>query len=346
MNLYKNTKSIQKLVKLLLVGTIYLISSIVVNAQSLTTIAEQRVIDYQRIHLNVENLDASISAFQNVLGMELLRYRPLMNGEFLGTDPGSMLRTAGLRVPEGDFEIELIEWTGSTHVSEYRDFQDPGMLLFAFEVNNFDAKFDGLRRLGWEVISRGEQPYLDENQRSVILRDSNSFFVELIENVSNASVSDNQSMRSIMQVTFWMTVDDLSETANFYSNVFNFELPLEVAYQPLDEKKRHLFATSEATQYRTTRGLFPGLEFPAINFQEFKGPGKRAPLRHRVQDYGGPTIPIVVRENDLQQILVDMQDNGAIIGQEQSSAMLPQVVDGTWWIRDPNGILYQVEAPQ
>lgn len=328
--------------RFILTVAICLTISMAANAQQSMTVGEQRVIDYQRIHLNVENLDASISAFQDVLGMELLRYRPLMNGEFLGTDPGSMLRTAGLRVTGSDFEIELIEWTGSTHNKEFRDFQDPGMLLFAFEVNDFDARFDGLRNLGWEVISAEGRAYRNEGQRSVVLRDSNSFFVELTES-DNA---DSSQGRSITQASFWMTVEDLRETANFYSRVFNFELPLDVAYRPLSEKQRNLFDASETVQYRSARGVFPGLGFPAINFQEFQGPEKRAPLRHRVQDYGGPTIPIVVRENDLQQILEDMRDNGAIIGQEQRPAVLPEEVDGTWWVRDPNGILYQVEAPQ
>lgn len=232
------------------------------NAQSQMNGSDYRVIDYQRIHLNVENLDASISAYQNVLGMELFRYRPLMNGEFLGTDPGSKLRTASLRVPGGDFEIELIEWTGSNHLTEMRDFNDPGMIMFSFQVNDFDAKMQGLDRLGWTVISADGLPVVDEDRRSIILKDANSFFIELIE-----SANSPQANRPITDVKLWMTVNDLSETAHFYNDLFGFSLPLNAEYERLSSRQVDIFNTPEGIQYRMAIGEFPGLDFPEIWFQ-------------------------------------------------------------------------------
>lgn len=309
-------------------------------AQAQSSITAQRVIDYQRIHLNVKNLDSSISAYQNVLGMELFRYRPSMNGEFLGTDPGSRLRTASLRVPTGDFEIELIEWTGSNHRSEFRDYADPGMVMFSFTVNDLETKVDGLRRLGWTVVTAGGEPVYDEGRTSIVLRDQNAFFLELL-----ADPGGSPSIVSIRDAKLWMTVNDLSETANFYNRVFGFNLPLNSSLQLLSETQKRLFNTPDDVQYRLSTGAFAGIDFPEIRFQEFRGVDKRGPLRHRVQDYGGPTIPIVVNANDLRQTLIDIKDNGGIIGQEDISVTVPEVVEGTWWARDPNGILYQVEAP-
>lgn len=310
------------------------------NGQQIMSENENRVIDYQRIHLNVSNLDESISAYRDVMGMELFRTRPSMNGEFLGTDPGSRLRTASLRAQGTNIEIELIEWTGSNHVSEIREIHDPGAIMFSFVVNDFAEKVEGLKRLDWQVISLNGEHVEDEGRISILLKDKNSFYIQLINNI-DIPVDDV----SIGNARLWVTVNDLSETAAFYNRVFGFRLLSDVEYEEFLEGQIQFFNSPETIQYRMAIGRFPGIDFPEIWFQEFGGVNKRAALRHRVQDYGGPTIPIVVKETDLHQFLVDFYENGGIIGQGDTSTIIPEQVEGTWWVRDPNGILYQVEAP-
>src|ERR1700729_941510 len=72
-----------------------------------------RVTGKPMLHLNTTNLDQSLAFYRDILGMEMFHSTPLNDGKNLSGVPGSKLRTAQLRVPGGDFQMELVEWTGA-----------------------------------------------------------------------------------------------------------------------------------------------------------------------------------------------------------------------------------------
>jgi len=66
------------------------------------------------LHLNTANLDQSLAFYRDILGMEMFHSTPLNDGKNLSGVAGSKLRTAQLRLPGGDFQLELVGWTGAT----------------------------------------------------------------------------------------------------------------------------------------------------------------------------------------------------------------------------------------
>jgi catechol 2,3-dioxygenase-like lactoylglutathione lyase family enzyme len=139
-------------------------------------------------------------------------------------------------------------------------------------------------------------------------------------------------------------VRDIDETVKFYKEAFGFDVPNGPAAGPPLERVKALYNAPTLTKMRTARGSFPGLEFPSIGFQEFTGPERQRPLRHRVMDPGGPTIPVTVKAEDFAAVMAAVRNNGGLIGQGATSEALPADARATW-IRDPNGLLFRVGTP-
>src|SRR5262245_4461380 len=112
------------LTRLVLVATLALASAISVGAWMPPPDAPVVGITY--LHLNVANLDQSVGFYRDVLGMDLFESLPRRPGEFLGAEPGATLRSVRLRVPGGDFAMELVEWSGIPLRPNQPRFQDPG----------------------------------------------------------------------------------------------------------------------------------------------------------------------------------------------------------------------------
>ena len=91
------------------------------------------------------------------------------------------------------------------------------------------------------------------------------------------------------------------------------------AAQPTSERVQQLFDNRSLKTMRTARGTFPGSSF-VINFQEFGGLDRRSPLRHRVQDPGGPILTMTV--NEFATVMAAVKANGGIVGLGDSSETL------------------------
>jgi catechol 2,3-dioxygenase-like lactoylglutathione lyase family enzyme len=303
----------------------------------------QRVIDATVLHVNVANLDDSLGFYRDVLGMEKYEDGALRAGEFLGGEPGGKLRSARVRVPGGLFSMEIVEWSGVPLRPEHRNFNDPGAIMLAFDVRDYDTKLAGAKKLGWTVITRNGVPEVSNGRRSIMLHDPNGYIVELTDVAANSGLAADALPGAITRAVLWITVRDLDETVKFYKETFGLDFPNPPAGPPLDRVKA-LYNAPTLTKMRTARGSFPGIDFPSIGFQEFTGPERQRPLRHRVMDPGGPTIPVTVKAEDFGAVMAAVRSNGGLIGQGEASEALPANARATW-IRDPNGLLFRVGTP-
>lgn len=290
------------------------------------------------LHLNVANLDRSLALFRDGLGFEVTQPpgepRPSTG---LVNEPGAMIRVTRVKAPAGSFIVELCEWSGTPLRPQQARIQDPGAVMLAMNVSDIDAKLAAVRQhAGVRVLTAGGQPYVSTGRggenRAVMIRDENGFVIELVQNAG--------AQGPISTVNVYLTVADLARTVEFYNNAFGFSMMAPAAAQPASERVQRLFNDTSLKTMRTARGAFPGSSF-TINLQEFGAADRRTPLRHRVQDPGGPILTMNV--NDFPAVIAAVKANGGIVGQGEASEM-PGADVRTAWVRDPNGLLVRLSA--
>jgi len=111
------------------------------------------------------------------------------------------------------------------------------------------------------------------------------------------------------------------------------------AANPTTERVKALFDDPALATMRTARATFPG-DF-TITFQEFTGVDRK-PVRHRVQDPGGPIL--LVNVSDFQAAVAAVAANGGTVGDGETSVM-PAANATSAWVRDPNGVLIRLSPP-
>ena len=146
---------------------------------------------------------------------------------------------------------------------------------------------------------------------------------------------------TISEVAMYVSVADLAQTVTFYSKVFGFDMAAPGEARPTSERIQAFFGDKTLATMRTARGTFPGSNI-TLTFQEFGAPGRK-PARHRVQDPGGPILPVTVQ--GFPAVIDQVKANGGIIGVGDTSAALAADARSSW-IRDPNGVLIQVSMPR
>jgi catechol 2,3-dioxygenase-like lactoylglutathione lyase family enzyme len=299
------------------------------------------VINQPMLHLNTTDLDASLAFYRDVIGMEEFNHSDFRDGANLGGAPGAKLRTAQLRVPEGHFQLELIEWTGADLHPQHLHIQDPGQIMLSIDVKDFAAKVAGVKKLGIKISSKGGETEMDGNEPQLMVYDPTGFLVEINDAEHQKKPMANPWPGAITGVRFYITVADLAQTAAFYKNVFGFEMPPVPPQGAAPYHFKYQFDEPAFTTARLIRNVtFPGQNFP-ITFQEFGGVARHA-VHHGVMDPGGPIIPLTV--TDFGAAIAAAKANGGIIGIGATSETLPPDARSSW-VRDPNGVLLRLSAP-
>ncbi len=319
-----------------MVAAMTLIPAVPLHAQ------QPRVTGQPMLHLNTSDLDASLAFYRDLLGMEMFSQPPVFrDGANLGGAPGGKLKTAQLRVPGGDFQLELIEWTGAKLNPQHLHIQDPGEVMVAISVRDFASKLEGAKKLGLKTITKNGEIETSGNLPAVMLADPTGFIVELNDFDHAKKPPADAWAGPITGVGVFITVEDLAKTVSFYNHVFGFDMKEPAAAQPASTRIKVLFNQPAFTTFRTARGSFPGTKSPVINFQEFGGV-ERKPVHHGVMDPGGPILPLTV--TDFAAAIADVKAYGGIIGQGMTSETLPADARASW-VRDPNGWLLRLGSP-
>jgi len=318
-----------------LIGAAALLSVSAVHAE------EARVTGRSMLHLNTVSLDQSLAFYRDILGMEMFNSAPFNDGKNLGGTPGAKYKIAQLRVPGGEFQMELIEWTGATLNPQHLRIQDPGQVMLAISVHDFKTKLDAAQKIGLKAITKNAEIETTGNLPAVMLSDPTGFVVELNDADHAKKPLTNAWPGPIAGIGIFITTGDLDKTVNFYNRVFGFNMAEPVAAKPVSERVKTLFNQPAFTTFRTARGTYPGMQFPMITFQEFGGVDRK-PVHHGVMDPGGPILPLTV--TDFPAAIADVKSNGGSIGQGMTSETLGPEARASW-IRDPNGMLLRLASP-
>lgn len=311
------------------------------------TPAGPRGLSVSILHLNVANLAQSLAFYRDVLGMEMTApLAPPRAGGALLPEPGAMLQTSIVRVPGGTFSMELVEWTGTALRPQHPRIQDPGQIMLAMNVRDMEAKLAGAKKLGLRVLTRDGVPFVSAGRgggqnRAIMIQDPSGFIVELTDVTANPTANAAAPPGPITSVTVYLSVQDLAQTVNFYNRAFGFTMAAPGEAGPANDRIKALFGDPSLATMRTARGTFPGNEF-TINFQEFRGPDRK-PVRHRVQDPGGPIFTMTVQ--DFPAVIDMVRANGGTTGDGDTSVTLAPDARASW-VRDPNGLLLRLSLPQ
>jgi catechol 2,3-dioxygenase-like lactoylglutathione lyase family enzyme len=156
--------------------------------------------------------------------------------------------------------------------------------------------------------------------------------------VSYLSQATEPNAAAIRHEYTFIAVDDMVKTVAFYNGVFGMALDKPGDLNPTGARILGLVGNPALSRFRLTAGYaFP--DTPGkMRFQEFSGAAKN-PVRHRVQDPGGPILTMSV--DDFAGVMARVPQYGGTIGDGERSA--PLAPDATVsWIRDPNGLLIRV----
>ncbi len=305
-------------------------------AEVAATPADVGIRNVSILHLNIEDMDRSLAFYQGVLGMETVRDSGGPSPTPIVADEGAMMHTVVLQTPGGGFSMELVEVSGVPLQPQHPRIQDPGEIMLAMQVKDLNGLLASAKGLGLEVLSEGDAPVVTERpdgvNRAVMVQDADGFIVEFVQNDTIET--------PIGTVAIYLSVASLDQTVAFYNQAFGMGMETPAAANATTERVVKLFDNAALATMRTARGTFPGTEV-MLNFQEFTG-ADQDPVRHRVQDPGGPIFTMTVE--DFPATIERIKASGGTIGQGDASEMLAPDARFSW-IRDPNGLLIRVSAP-
>jgi catechol 2,3-dioxygenase-like lactoylglutathione lyase family enzyme len=284
------------------------------------------------LHLNIADMDRSLAWYQGVLGMQTVRDSGGPSPTPIVPEAGAMMHTVVLKTPGGEFSMELVEVSGVEVKPQQADVQDPGAVMLAVVVADLDDALAGARKLGLSVISNGGQVVVTEARgRQVMVRDADGF----VSYLSQATEADAPSVK--LDYAF-ISVADLDQTVAFYNGVFGLGMAKPGEVNATGARILGLVGNPALSQFRLTSD-FAFRDTPgALRFQEFGG-AEQTPVRHRVQDPGGPILTMTVE--DFAGVMARVPQFGGTIGDGETSATLAPGATVSW-IRDPNGLLIRV----
>jgi len=288
-------------------------------------------------HLMVEDLDASLAFYHDVLGFELTRPvgEPMPNA--MAGDGDGMMRVMVMEEPRTGIQIELVEWSNIPVRAQQLQIQDAGAFMIALEVSDLESMLDGVRELGLEIQTE-DKNYIVRGgvDKYVMIRDADGYTVELVEN------AESRELPGISSVSYYLTVEDLDTSVEFYNQVFGMDMEAPGAPGPTPEFIVSLFDNDQLSHMRFARGIFPNTDF-VLSFQEFSD----ARLTRRKAD-GGVEDPgealLLIGVDNFSLALDYITEYGGSVGLG-ATAEVPEGANYAWG-HDPNGMLLRVSPPR
>ena len=171
------------------------------------------------IHV-VANLDRSIEFYHGALELEMTgasgprAFSANAVVSSLYDAPGAQSRVAASKIPDSDMAVEIVEFQGVNATPVGPRFFDPGAIKLTLVVQDLEATKTRLYRIkGLEWISA--------SGRSVLVRDPDGIFVELVQVRKEPSPSGPAA--DDPRVRLGVTVEDLDRTTQFYRGALGFK---------------------------------------------------------------------------------------------------------------------------
>jgi len=252
------------------------------------------------------------------------------NLNLLNNTPGATFRPTYFRVPgHWDWGTELLQFGNIERHPVNLQLEDPGATTFILEVRDLDLLLANLIKGGASVVSRGGVPVrLSGNRRSVVVKDLDGMFIELVE---AGVIRKDAPPGNILAAKVGITVQDTEKTVHFYRDLLGF-----TAGKPHPaEKGMDELANRPGTQFMQTELKLADTSFE-LRLLEAKPPARNTraaeagAFRPPMQNPGAPQFTIYFKDVDAA-VKVFKAEGTPFLG------------PSTIW--DPNGVIILVRAP-
>ncbi|MGD8340814.1 MAG: VOC family protein [Gammaproteobacteria bacterium] len=280
----------------------------------------------------VEDLDTTLAFYRDVFGIDGTAVEfdnpavPLLTNA-----PGVTLRLSMVGLPGGT-RFEFTHFMGLERKPGTAAYTDPGAAGLVLHVRDIDALVAAARSAGATIVTTGGKPVeittADGRARSIIMRDPDGFFVQLIEDTPATSAAGD----NIQGVSLAYTMQDARTTREFYTEMMGIELSGTPAFVR-DAELARLVGAPEDVEFRKLSGLLP--PGTAVEFTEFRGvPRQRFHLR--VRDPGAPALAVQV--SNIEGMVAQMKSAGVNV--ISANGELVDFGNGIFniFVEDPNGM--------
>jgi catechol 2,3-dioxygenase-like lactoylglutathione lyase family enzyme len=280
----------------------------------------------------VDDLDTTLGFYREVFGIDG-RGQDFANPAvpLLTNAPGVTLRMAMVGLPGGT-RFEFTHFKGLERAAGQARYTDPGAASLVLKVRDIDTLVAAARRAGADFVTTGGEPVQistsDGSARSIVFRDPDGFFVQLIEQPAPAGAADG----NIHGVSLAYTMEDASATRAFYAGMLGVDLSGADSFARNPALAR-LFGAPEDVELRQLTGTLP--PGTAITFTEFRGT-PRTKFHLRVRDPGAPALAVQVE--NIEGMLAQMEAAGVNVISEDGK--LVDFGNGIFniFVEDPNGM--------
>ena len=286
----------------------------------------------------VDDLDTTLAFYNGVFG---IKGNPSDFANpavpLLTNAPGVTLRLSMLSLP-GGLRFELTHFKGLERKAAQAKYTDPGAASLVFYVRDIDTLVANAKKANAPIITTGGLPVeistAKGKERSIILRDPDGYFLQLLQEPPAAGASET----NVYRVSMAYTMENADATAAFYTGQLGIPLSAPTAFSK-DAAMLQLYGAPAGTEFRKLSGVMPGPQMAQIEFTEFRGV-PRTKFQLRVRDPGAPAMCIQVNEE--RPTIAHMKAAGTPIISANG-----EIVDfggGTFtiFVQDPNGMNLEV----
>jgi len=285
----------------------------------------------------VENLDTTLAFYRDVFGLDgMPRDFPNPAVPLLTNAPGVTLRMSMLRLP-GSMLFELTHFKGLERKPARAAYTDPGAASIVLYVRDLDAAVANAKKANAPIVTSGGAPVeiatAKGKARSIILRDPDGFFVQVVQETPAPGAPEG----NVHRVSLAYTMESAESTAKFYNDMLGLQLEGPSAFSK-DPAMLKVVGAPDGTEFRKLTGVMPGP--PAyVEFTEFRGV-PRTKFHLRVRDPGAPAMAVQVV--NLPGMIAQMKAAGTNVISANG-----QIVDfgggtHTIFVEDPNGMNIEV----
>src|ERR1700728_3226350 len=237
----------------------------------------------------VEDLDTTLAFYRDVFGLNgTPQDFPNPAVPLLTNAPGVTLRLSMMRLP-GAMLFELTHFKGLERKPARAAYTDPGAASIVLYVRDLDGAVANAKNANAPIVTTGGAPIeiatAKGKARSIVLRDPDGFFVQVVEETPAPGAPEG----NVHRVSLAYTMESAEATAKFYSGMLGIDLTGPSAFSK-DPAMLKLVGAPEGTEFRKLTGVIPGP--PAyVEFTEFRGV-PRTRFHLRVRDPGAPAMAI------------------------------------------------------
>jgi catechol 2,3-dioxygenase-like lactoylglutathione lyase family enzyme len=280
----------------------------------------------------VNDLDTTLAFYRDVFGIDgkaVEFANPAV--PLLTNAPGVTLRLSMVGLPGGT-RFEFTHFKGLERQPAQAKYWDPGAASLVLYVRDIDAVVAAAKKAKAAIVTTGGMPVeittAKGKARSIVLRDPDGFFLQLVQETPVAGAPEG----SIHRVTLAYTMEDVAATKRFYTGMLGVELNGTGAFGK-DPALAKLVGAPENVEFRKLTGTLP--PGTAIDFIEFRGV-PRNKFHLRVRDPGAPALCVQVE--NIEGMVGQMKAAG--VNLISANGQLVDFGNGVHniFVEDPNGL--------